>query len=366
MHALALIPGTTTVRMVDRPEPQITAPDEIKLQVLQVGICGIDRDEATGGRASAPPGQTDLVIGHEVLGQVVAVGPSVTRVTVGDYAVFTVRRSCGACMPCAMHRSDMCRTGDYRERGIWGLDGYQATYVVDQERYIVRVPPELEPVGVLTEPLAVAEKAIGEAVRLQLARLPDAPATPNWLFGRRCLVAGLGPIGLLAALVLHLRGAMVYGLDVVAADTARPQWLVGIGGQYVDGRRVSPVKVLDTIGPVDLIFEATGVAALQFNLLDALVRDGVYVLTGIPGGDRALQIAGAELVRQLVQDNQVMVGSVTAARDHFQLAVDDLAQAQARWGDHLGRLITGRYPAADFAAALAHQREDRIKVALEW
>jgi threonine dehydrogenase-like Zn-dependent dehydrogenase len=166
--------------------------------------------------------------------------------------------------------------------------------------------------------------------------------------------------------VLRLRGATVYGLDIVDADTARPQWLAGIGGQYVDGRRVSPVRVLDAIEPVDLIFEATGVAALQFNLLDALVRDGVYVLTGIPGGDRALQIAGAELVRQLVQDNQVMVGSITAARDHFQLAVDDLAQAQARWGDHLERLITGRYRAADLAAALAHQCEDRIKVVLEW
>jgi threonine dehydrogenase-like Zn-dependent dehydrogenase len=366
MHALALIPGTKSVRMVDRSEPQITAPDEIKLRVLQGGICGIDREEAAGGRASAPPGQTDLVIGHEVFGQVVAVGPSVTRVTVGDYAVFTVRRSCGACMPCAMYRSDMCRTGNYRERGIWGLDGYQAAYVVDQERYVVRVPPDVAPIGVLTEPLAVAEKAIGEAVRLQLARLPDAPATPNWLFGRRCLVAGMGPIGLLAAMVLRLRGAVVYGLGVVNPDTARPQWLAGIGGQYIDGRRVSPVRVRDAIEPVDLIFESTGVAALQFNLLDALARDGVYVLTGIPGGDRALQIAGAELVRQLVQDNQVMVGSVTAARDHFQLAVDDLTQAQARWGEHLGRLITGRYPAADFAAALAPQREDRIKIVLEW
>ncbi len=230
MQAIALIPGTTTLRMVDRPEPHISAPDEVKLQVVRVGICGTDREEASGGRARAPAGQQDLVIGHEMFGQVVEVGPAVTRVQVGDYAVFTVRRGCGKCLPCLMNRSDMCLTGDYRERGIWGLDGYETEYVVDKEQYVVCVPPELEAVGVLIEPLSVAEKAIDEAVRVQIVRLPAAPATPAWLHGRRCLVAGLGPIGLLAALVLRLRGAAVSGLDIVDPDTARPQWLAEIGG----------------------------------------------------------------------------------------------------------------------------------------
>jgi len=133
-------------------------------------------------------------------------------------------------LPCLMNRSDMCQTGEYAERGIWGLDGYQTEYALDKEQYIVRVPPELEPVGVLTEPLSVAEKAIDESVRLQVTRLPDASATLDWLYGRPCLVAGLGPVGLLAALILRLRGAPVYGLDVVDADSARPKWLEHIGG----------------------------------------------------------------------------------------------------------------------------------------
>ncbi len=124
--------------------------------------------------------------------------------------------------------------------------------------------------GVLCEPLSVAEKAIDEAVRLQVARLPDAPASLDWLHDRPCLVAGLGPIGLLAALVLRLRGAQVYGLDVVDADTARPKWLEHIGGKYIDGRQVPADQVDDHFGRIDLIFEATGVAALEFNLLDAL------------------------------------------------------------------------------------------------
>jgi len=80
----------------------------------------------------------------------------------------------------AMNRSDMCETGLYSERGIKGLDGYQTEYVVDHEQYIVRVPPELEAVGVLTEPFSVVEKAIAEAMQLQLIRLPDSSASRDW------------------------------------------------------------------------------------------------------------------------------------------------------------------------------------------
>jgi threonine dehydrogenase-like Zn-dependent dehydrogenase len=366
MHAIALISDTTRIRMVDRPEAQIAEAHQIKVRVLRVGICGTDRDAAAGGRARAPDGRIDLVIGHELFGQVVAVGSDVTCVQPGDFAVFTVRRGCDQCVPCAMNRPDMCRTGAYHERGIWGLDGYQAEYVVDAEHYAVRVPPDLESIGVLTEPLAVAEKAIDEAMHLQSARLPGALLSSDWPSGRPCLVAGLGPIGLLVALVLRLRGAEVYGLDIVDPGTARPQWLAGIGGRYVDGRHIPPVKVKDVLGPMDLIVEATGVPALAFNLLDALAPNGVYVLTGIPGGERSLQIPGAELIRELVLNNQVLVGSVNAAREHFQRAVDDLARARLRWNDHVARLITHRYPASDFAAALAHHGADEIKAVLEW
>ena len=366
MKALTVVPGTKRVQLVERPEPSISAPDEVKLRVLRVGVCGTDREEAAGGRALAPQGQSDLVIGHEMFGQVMGIGSAVTRVQPGDYGVLTVRRGCGRCLPCAMNRSDMCHTGEYHERGIWGLDGFQAEYVLDKEQYAVRVPPELATVGVLTEPLSVAEKAIDEAVRLQVARLPDAAAAPDWLFGRRCLVAGLGPIGLLAAMVLRLRGAEVYGLDIVEESTARPQWLAAIGGAYVDARRVPPDRVDDVIGPMDLILEATGVVGLEFNLLDALAPNGVYVLTGIPSGDRPLEIPGAELMRQLVLDNQVMVGSVNAARDHYQMAVDDLGLARLTWGEHVGQLVTHRHAYTDFDLALSQHPADEIKSVIEW
>ena len=58
--------------------------------------------QASGGRARAPEAQSELVIGHEIIGQVAEVGKAVTRVAPGDYAVFTVRRGCGKCLPCQM------------------------------------------------------------------------------------------------------------------------------------------------------------------------------------------------------------------------------------------------------------------------
>lgn len=366
MKAIAIVPGTAGARIVERPEPAVAAPDDVKLRVIRVGICGTDREELSGGRADAPDGRKELVIGHEMFGQVVEAGSAVTRVKVSDYAVFTVRRGCNACAPCRMGRSDMCQTGNYRERGIKGLDGYQTEFAVDGEQYVVRVPAELEAVGVLMEPLSIVEKAVDEALRVQAVRDPEAATTPDWLFGRRCLVAGLGPVGLLAALVLRLRGGEVYGLDVVDAASARPAWLGGIGGYYVDGREVPADRVAKKIGWMDLVVDASGIPALEFNLLDALAVNGIYVVTGIPGASRPIEIPGAELVRQLVLDNQLMLGSVNAARGHFQMGADDLEQAHLKWGAHLDELITQHYTPEQFVASVDPHEPDSIKQVVEW
>jgi threonine dehydrogenase-like Zn-dependent dehydrogenase len=366
MNAIAIIPGTPGVRTVDRPEPPIAAPDDVKVRVVRVGICGTDREEAAGGRARAPEGQETLVLGHEMLGQVVEVGARVSAVRAGEYAVFTVRRGCGHCAACAAQRPDMCQTGDYRERGIWGLDGYQAAYVVDREAHVVRVPDALAPVGVLVEPLSVAEKAIDEAIRIALIRRPDPSVPPEALWEGRWLVAGLGPIGLLAAMILRLRGAEVFGVDIVDADSARPRWLTRIGGTYLDGRHTPLAAPLEALGSANYVVEATGVPSLAFRLIDALAPNGVMVLTGIPNGDRPLQLPASELVREMVLDNQVVVGSVNAARQHFQAAVDDLQLAIRRWGPHLEQLITHRSTPADIEQALGRPPADEIKTVIEW
>lgn len=367
MRAIAITPGVPrSVRLVDREEPEITAPDQVKLRVLGVGICGTDREEAEGGRAEAPDGAAELILGHEMLGEVVEIGSDASLVQPGDLAVFTVRRGCGECGPCAIGRSDMCLTGRYRERGIKGLDGFQAEYVVDSAEHIVLIPDEIEEIGILTEPLSIVEKAIDDAVRLQFARLPVALASPDWLFGRPCLVAGLGPIGLLAVMTLAIRGARVFGMDIVPDDSPRPQWLRAIGGTYINGKDIEPNQIREEHGPMHLLFEATGAPSLAFNLLDALDLNGIYTLTGIPGSSRRIEIPAADLIRDLVLRNQVMVGSVNAARGHFQMAVNDLLEAEHRWPGLAARLITERHQPEAAPELLNHHASDEIKAVIEW
>jgi glucose 1-dehydrogenase len=366
MKAIAITPGTREVNIVDRPEPQLASPGQIKLRVLRVGICGTDREEASGGRADAPPGQKELVIGHEMFGQVEEVGSQVQGVKPGDFGCFTVRRGCGHCPACLNNRSDMCSTGDYTERGIKQKDGYETELVVDESQYFVRVPKEQVPLGVLSEPTSVAEKAIDEALLVQVARIPGVADPGKWLEGKQVLVAGLGPIGLLAAVALRLRGAKVLGLDVVDADTLRPRILQQLGGKYVDGRQTKPSGLDDAYGQIDMVFEATGIARVEFDLLGALGINGVYVLTGIPGGDRPLQIDGGSLMRQLVLRNQVMIGSVNASRKHFEMAVEDLGKAYKTWGKTMEQLITQVVPYTDFADALEKHPDNEIKAVIEW
>ena len=365
MKAIGLIPGTTDVSVVDVEEPQVKSDFELKLKVLQVGVCGTDREEAAGGRADAPPGEQRLTLGHEMFGRVVEVGQGVKHAKVGDYGLFTVRRGCNKCSACKNNRSDMCITGDYTERGIKAYDGFQAEYVVDEEQYFVKVPDAVRDIGVLTEPMSIAAKAIDEAVIIQKARLKDFEDTSSWMKGKKALVGGIGAVGLLAAFALRLRGAEVYGLDIVDEDTLRPQILKEIGGKYIDGRKVRTVDLDDEIGEVDFIFEAAGFASLQIELIDALGINGIYVSTGIPAGDRPITLNGAELMRQLVLKNQIILGSVNASPEHFKMAVADLEGAKKQFPGSIEKLITEKIPASQFKTALIASAEE-IKVVVEW
>lgn len=363
MKAIAITPGKKGAYLTDREEPQITKPNEIKLKILEVGICGTDREEVSGGRADAPEGKADLVIGHENFGQVVEVGEAVKEVKPGDYAMFSVRRDCEVCI-CG-HHNDMCRKGEYTERGIKGRDGYQTEYVVDEERYIVKIPEQIKGIGVLAEPMSVAEKAINASLRIQAARIPGTKEE-KWINGKKTLVAGLGPIGLLAAFILRLRGAQVYGLDVVDEDTLRPSLLKEIGGLYIDGREVEATDLDDTYGEFDFIFEATGVPQLEFDLIDALSINGAYVLTGIPGGSWPVKIDGSTLIQQMVLKNQIMLGSVNASMNDFKKGIEELVLANEKFPDAIHKVITDKIPVGDFQKAFDIHHVNAVKTVIEW
>jgi threonine dehydrogenase-like Zn-dependent dehydrogenase len=188
----------------------------------------------------------------------------------------------------------------------------------------------------------------------------------NWLNDKKVLVAGLGAIGLLAAFALELQGAKLYGLDVVDESSTRPQLLKEMGGEYIDGRKTDALSIDEQYGHMDLIFEATGIAELEFQLIDALGVNGIYVLTGIPAGKRPVCILGASLMRQMVLKNQILLGSVNASLAHYAMAIEYLDQAHAKWKDSIERVITTIYPYTEFKEALSHHKHSEIKTVLSW
>src|SRR5262245_43843097 len=172
MRAVAVFPHSREVKLIEVEEPQIARPIAVNLRMLEVGICGTDREICAFPYGTLPPGSEYLILGHESIGEVVAVGPEVRDLAVGDLVVATVRRPCphATCAACRAGRPDFCVTGDFTERGIKGADGFLTDYVVDDEAYLVRVPHALADVAVLVEPLTVITKA-GDQARAIFSRL---------------------------------------------------------------------------------------------------------------------------------------------------------------------------------------------------
>lgn len=143
---------------------------------------------------------------------------------------------------------------------------------------------------------------------MQRGRLKDFDRPKNWLKGKKALIAVIGPIGLMVAFALRLRGAEVIGRDIVDNDQLRVQILNEIGGNYVDGRILNVTNIDEQCGEFDIVFEATGIAKLQIELIDTLGMNGIYVATGISAGKRPMTIEAGHILQQMVLKNQIMLG----------------------------------------------------------
>jgi threonine dehydrogenase-like Zn-dependent dehydrogenase len=259
-----------------------------------------------------------------------------------------VRRPCGdpACPACAVGRPDFCVTGKFTERGINGRHGFMTEEIVDDERYVVVLPSSLRSVGVLLEPLTIAEKALiemGDVVdRLPWRRV--GTSRPAGHASDTAVVLGAGPVGLLGAMALLVRGYRTCIYSREAADSPEGRWARSVGADYLCGRDVPLVELPRRLGNVDLVYEATGSAELAFQALPLLGVNGLFILTGVPARKRPIEVDADLLMRDLVLKNQLVYGTVNAGRDAFQAGVRDLVEFQRRWPAPLGGLVTGRYP----------------------
>jgi 2-desacetyl-2-hydroxyethyl bacteriochlorophyllide A dehydrogenase len=293
--------GRISVEEVDVPP---VGDSEVLVEIDLCGICGSDLHMVLDGWG--PKGSWQ---GHEWIGRVAAVGPSVDRWQVGDTVVGGPMVRCGACPECQAGRPSLCSDRD--TPGVGPEQGAFATYKVAPSDELLPMPEGLDPrAAALAEPLAVALHGIHQS---------------GVTAGQRALVMGAGPIGALTVAALRAMGVD----DVTCAEPGeRRQALAGNVGaarvihpaDLVVPSIAEPGLVVD--GAVDVVLECSGKAAAMEAGLAQLKRGGTLVLVGA-GMDQPRFDPNRILLNELV-----ITGAFTYDLGGFDQALDLLASGR--------------------------------------
>ncbi len=340
MKAVTVRPGDKdSAELSDRPTPEPKA-GEVRVRVIEVGIDGTDIDIYSGAYGEAPPGEERLIIGHEAVGQVDKIGPHVSGHFEGELVVPTVRRGCAeSCPSCRQLMPDMCRTGNYQERGISKLHGYMAEYFVDAPDNVIRLPSHLRDIGVLVEPTSICQKAVDAAFKIQ-ERIPWQPQT--------ALVLGAGNIGLLSTFLLRSMGLETYTLDIVPRDTIKASLATRVGANYIDRRDASLIDLPDVIGSPDLVIESTGYSRNAFEAMQIVGRNGIVSLISVTAGQNEEELCTNCIEEKLVTGNRLAFGSVSSNQYHFERSIQHMVDVDRKWPGIYAEMLTRRIPMTDF------------------
>src|SRR5262245_33449762 len=346
MKAITVEPkkhGSARLEDVGEPDPR---DGSMLVEAVAVGVCGTDVEIAEGKFGWAPPGRARLVLGHESLGRVADAGAA-AGFKKGDLVVGIVRRPDPVpCPSCAGGECDMCRNGQYTERGIKQIDGFMSERWRIEPEFVMKLDRSLGLLGALLEPTTVVTKAWEQVLAVGQRAFWEP---------RTVLVTGAGPIGLLAALVGRQHALDVHVLDRVETGP-KPELVRALGATYHSG------TVAGVGFQPDVIVECTGVGQVIVDAIRAATAGGVVCLTGVGSGGRTTGLPAADVAAAMVLQNNVIVGSVNANKRHWYKATQALAQADRHW---LGRLITRREPPDSFRRALHRQPHD-VKVVIQF
>ena len=323
--------------MVELEKPKLSDIKDgrgVVVQMLKAGACGTDREINAAEYGTAPEGQDFLVLGHENLGRVIETDENVSEVEPGDLVVSTVRRPCGTSIYDTIGQQDFTTDEKLFEHGISRLHGFWTEFYSEDASFLVKVPEAIKDVAVLLEPLSIIEKGIKQAEDIQLRLDIWKP--------KKAAVLGTGNVGLLTVLALRLRGFEVHGFGLqepegyLNADLCK-----AIGATYDSTRELSVVDSVEKYGQYDLVFEATGYSPIIFEAMQTLEENGILILASVTGGERKTDhVPSDHINQQFVLGNRVMVGTVNANREHFEMGVKDLALSEAMYPGWLDRMIT--------------------------
>lgn len=327
------VPHSTRVEEIDEPHG-----DGVLLRVLEVGVCGTDR-EISEGKFGVPADGDSLVLGHESLSMVERDGHGFSK---GDLVTATVRRSCRHCLACEEGAPDSCLTGDYFERGITRLDGFARELVVEDPSQLIAIPASLGRLGVLAEPTSICERAIRHALTIG-GRQP-------WQL-ERALVVGGGAIGVVSTYLLRLAGIEVWTASLEPSN----DFVTAAGARYVSMKETSLEELRGEVGGFDLVISAAPDAQVMADSLALLRRSGVACLLGIDGRKQKVSVDGPVIGVDAILENRVLFGSVNAHHEDWLAAVASLAAARERWPEELEAFVGLRVPPERFEDAFAYR-----------
>ena len=329
----AILHGPRDLRVESSTRPEVRG-DEVLVRVTVAGLCGTDYRIWSGDRPVAYP----RVMGHEFVGRVETIGAGVTRVAPGGHVAVEPNYSCGTCPLCWEGNKNLCLA-----RTAVGID------VDGCFAELVRVPARCcwpAPAGVadedlvLTEPLAVAVRAVGRA---------DVRS------GETVAVVGAGTLGLLAVQVARGHGARI----LVVSRTARRFALArDLGAEAThtveDGPLDARARAFSGREGVDCVIETAGTAEAVNHAL-ALVRPGGrIILTGLPHESTPVEFFS------VVRREITILGSMIY-QDEFSEAMRLVADGTVKTRP----LVSHRFPLDAIGDAfVTHAQPDSIKVAL--
>jgi len=329
----AVLRGPRDLRVEAVGAPAVAA-DTVLVRVAAIGLCGTDYRIWNGDRPVSYP----LVMGHELVGTVVAHGPEAGLIRRGDRVAIEPNYSCRVCPLCREGNRNLCL-----ERVAVGIDvdGGLAEMAAVPARCCWPAPPDVDEARlVLAEPLAVVVRAV--------ARAQLAP-------GQSAAVLGLGSLGLLALQVLRARGARVLAVARHGRrlDLARSLGAVAVA-TTAGGEHAAAARAFSGREGVDLVIETAGTPEAVGHALDLVRPGGRVVLTGLPHEPSSLDFF--PVVRR-----EVTIAGSMIYQDEFPEALRLLASGAVR----PEALVTHRFALADIAAAFeAHRTPEAIKVAV--
>ena len=267
-YLVAEVAGPEQIRLAQRDLGRL-APRDVVARVHASGICGTDVGIYEGTLPYFKTGlmRFPVVPGHDWSGVVTEVGAEVTRVRPGDRITSECHIGCGACAYCRGGRYNLCP--DRARVGLVGIEGAFGEVIVVPEKAVHPLPPSLDlDVAALIEPATVAFRAVEKLGAIS---------------GRRALVLGAGPIGLLAA--LFLRAAGVGWLAVADREVSRLATARTLGADAPldpsEGDLVAAVRAATEGEGADLVVEATGASGLIPTALEAAAPGGSLVLVSM-------------------------------------------------------------------------------------